>query len=93
LTLDAAAETYFMPDFIKVDVEGDEAHVLRGAARILEHRRPAWIIEVHGTQAEADCIALLRAHRYRVSIIDRATFLPEHRPLAHNRWLACEAAK
>jgi FkbM family methyltransferase len=35
------------PDLIKVDVEGAESEVLKGAARILAVCRPALIVEVH----------------------------------------------
>ena len=91
LTIDDAAEAYFIPDFLKIDVEGAEASVLRGAERILSSRRPSMIVEVHGTDVERECLAILERHDYSVSIVDRARFLPEQRPLAHNRWLVCSA--
>lgn len=34
-------------DFIKIDVEGYEGHVLEGAARLLEEQRPALFVEIH----------------------------------------------
>ena len=34
-------------DFIKIDVEGYEGHVLDGAARLLESRRPTLFVEIH----------------------------------------------
>lgn len=57
------------PDFIKVDVEGQEYAVLRGAARLLEHTRPMIFIELHGTEAESNCKSLLQGHGYRVEKI------------------------
>lgn len=89
ITVDRAAGEYFVPDFIKVDVEGGEADVLAGAAHTLEGRRPALIVEVHGTGSEAACREILARHRYGVEAVDRARWFAEHRPLAHNRWLAC----
>jgi len=54
------------PDVIKIDVEGAESEVLKGASRILERDRPALIIEVH-TAAEHDRVSrILSALDYQV---------------------------
>ncbi|ELZ44041.1 SAM-dependent methyltransferase [Halorubrum coriense DSM 10284] len=42
------------PDAIKVDVEGHEAAVLRGAAATLAAQRPLLVVEVHGTESAAE---------------------------------------
>lgn len=39
------------PDFVKVDVEGFEAAVLRGALGVLERARARLLIEIHGADA------------------------------------------
>ena len=49
------------PDFVKVDVEGFEDEVLRGARRTIEAHRPALMVEVHGLtprdkEAKADAV-------------------------------------
>ncbi|WP_297889151.1 FkbM family methyltransferase [uncultured Halorubrum sp.] len=41
------------PDAIKVDVEGHEAAVLRGAAATLAAHRPLLVVEVHGAERSA----------------------------------------
>lgn len=46
VTIDALAERYGIPDVLFVDVEGYEAHVLRGSKRSLESG-PDCFIEVH----------------------------------------------
>ena len=47
-TIDAyCAEHDLRPDLIKVDVEGAEMNVLRGAARTLIEHRPIVVVEVH----------------------------------------------
>jgi FkbM family methyltransferase len=46
-TLDLEAERGPAPDFVKIDVEGAEEHVLRGAGRLLTERRPVVLCEVH----------------------------------------------
>lgn len=52
------------PDVIKVDVEGGELGVLRGAAGILERVRPRLLLATHGPENHASCLAVLDAHRY-----------------------------
>lgn len=89
-TLDGIAEQAFVPDFIKMDVEGAEVAVLRGARRILAERHPSLIIEVHGAEVESECLALLRAQGYDPHTVSQRHRLREHRPMAHNRWLVCE---
>jgi len=54
------------PDVVKIDVEGAEMHVLSGATRSFAHA-PAIVLAVHGDSVAAECLAWLRARRYRVS--------------------------
>lgn len=90
LTLDDAMRTYFVPGFVKVDVEGAEAAVLRGARSLLSEARPHLIVEVHHQAIEAECIDMLRRYGYTAEIVERGSGLfSEFRPLAHNRWLVC----
>lgn len=46
-TLDDYASVHAFPDICKVDVEGTESEVLKGAERLFESHRPAVILEVH----------------------------------------------
>jgi FkbM family methyltransferase len=58
-----------VPDVIKLDVEGAEADVLRGALRALEHR-PILFVATHGETAHRTCLDLLAASGYTVSALD-----------------------
>jgi len=78
---------YPLPQFIKCDIEGGESEFLRGAARTIVQASPRMLIEVHGAVTEQQCCDFLRPQGYRLTIIDQAAFLPEVRPLPHNRWL------
>jgi FkbM family methyltransferase len=51
-TIDALARDRLAPpDLIKIDVEGAEGAVIRGAARTIDLHRPALLIEVHSRDA------------------------------------------
>jgi FkbM family methyltransferase len=41
------------PDVVKLDVEGSEGDVLRGARHVLQTHRPAVVVELHDTHADA----------------------------------------
>jgi FkbM family methyltransferase len=71
-TLDAAAEVFGQPNFIKMDVEGAEGDALAGARRLLNAgpARPTWLIELHGPQCEADVKRQLSAAGYRFFELD-----------------------
>jgi Methyltransferase FkbM domain/Protein-L-isoaspartate(D-aspartate) O-methyltransferase (PCMT) len=78
---------YPPPHFIKCDIEGEEYEFLVGAARTIAQASPRMLIEVHGVETEQHCCDFLRRQGYRLAVIDQAAFLPEVRPLPHNRWL------
>ena len=47
------------PTAMKIDVEGAELRVLRGAKAILERDRPVIFLSTHGAQVHAECLRLL----------------------------------
>lgn len=61
-------------DFIKVDVEGAEAAVLRGASETIQRHRPALLIEIdrarHTRESFDAVIASLVAHGYAPHVLD-----------------------
>lgn len=62
VSLDAFAEREREPSLIKLDVEGAEAHVLRGARRLLAGTRPVLVCEIHGEGARNDVEELLAGY-------------------------------
>lgn len=81
----------FVPDFIKLDIDGGELAALRSAERLLAERKPALLVEVHSLDLERGCGSLLIEHGYRPVVVNQRRVWPDYRPIPHNRWL-CAAA-
>jgi FkbM family methyltransferase len=67
-TLLAAGEVE-VPDVIKIDVEGAEGGVLRGACTAMQNR-PMVFLATHGEMVHRACIDLLRANGYTIRALD-----------------------
>jgi hypothetical protein len=75
------------PELLKIDVDGGEVAVLRGARRVLETHRPHVIVETHTVGLERDCGDLLVECGYQPAIVPQRRRFRQNRPAAHNRWL------
>ena len=58
------------PDVLKIDVEGAEELVLRGATHLLREKRPILLIEIHHICLMMSIAELLRDAGYRMTLID-----------------------
>jgi Methyltransferase FkbM domain len=83
----------FVPDFIKIDVDGGEEDVLRGAERVLRERRPDVIVETHSPELEESCAEILCAAGYSPLVVSQRRWLRDYRPTEHNRWLVAESPR
>lgn len=86
VTLDGLARDYFQPGFVKLDIEGSEGATLAGAPELLDSC-DRWLVETHGLDQDNICLAALAAAGFRVDTVSPRRWLPDHRPLDHNRWL------
>lgn len=69
-TLDTmAAEQDVMPTHIKIDVEGAELGVLKGAQKVLTEARPVIFLSTHGAKVHAECCKHLENLGYQLSPI------------------------
>jgi FkbM family methyltransferase len=57
-------ETGTLPDVVKVDVEGAEAHVLRGAASTFKKHHPAILLSIHSDTLREECLSILESLGY-----------------------------
>ncbi|MFM9369703.1 FkbM family methyltransferase [Streptomyces sp. Da 82-17] len=64
-------------DFVKIDVDGNELPVLRGAAELLERDHPALLVELEARiQPAAPVVELLAAHGYRGWVLPGRSWVP-----------------
>jgi FkbM family methyltransferase len=59
-----------LPNLIKIDVEGAEAEVLKGAMSTLQKTKPILIVELHNTANAVECMNLLLKLDYRVELLE-----------------------
>jgi FkbM family methyltransferase len=89
-TLDLfSAERSLEPAFIKIDVEGFEFQVLRGAAQVLQRHKPALMVEI-----QADHVAIAEFARslgYTVIDEERKEWSPRGTGNGNTFWLHREA--
>lgn len=58
-----------LPDVIKMEVEGAEGAVLRGARNLLAARRTIWFVGTHGAEMHEACWTQLASAGYRLTVI------------------------
>ena len=87
-SLDSFAEVKGLyPGFIKIDVEGHEGEVLRGASKVLE-RQPQMLIEVHSEQL-GEFIKNLLEDRYYLALVRHPHYQPGSLLWRTHFWYRC----
>ena len=74
-TIDEASRRFFRPDFIKIDVEGAELSVLKGASETLSTSRPIMLIEIGSEKALNDVQELLDKADYTLRPVSAPNYL------------------
>lgn len=85
-TLDEATKKYGVPDFVKIDTEGYEVPILKGAKRLLKKERLRWLIEVHDAADEKPLRELL-SNQGHVHRIDHDGYPQDHPGRLHHFYL------
>ena len=78
-TIDDASKRHFPPDFIKIDVEGAELDVLKGARQTLKVARPIMLIEIGSEEALRAVQEFLGEIDYVLRPITRPNYIAGHR--------------
>lgn len=90
-TVDWMAECSGPPDFIKVDTEGSEVAVLRGAQRTLAEYRPRLLIEMHRAEHDEPVRKMLEG--FDITELRHGDYVRKGGPVHLNHWwLRCEPA-
>ncbi len=73
VAIDSLIASHRLPpaDVIKIDVEGGEAGVLRGALSLLRDRRPDLLLSIHSAELDQTCLHLLQELRYTIKPLQR----------------------
>jgi FkbM family methyltransferase len=69
VSLDSFCLSHRPPTFIKIDVEGEEIDVLKGARQTLAQHKPVLLIEVHNQENIAAMGGLLTPLNYSIEVI------------------------
>jgi FkbM family methyltransferase len=64
-TLDRVAASRTSPDLLKIDVEGAEIDVLRGAEQLILQKRPVLLVEIHSPEIALQYDLLMKRFRYQ----------------------------
>lgn len=67
-TLDHFITTHPVPHVLKIDVEGAEIAVIRGARRLLSDHRPILIVELHSEGLSQEFHQFMREHHYQMHL-------------------------
>jgi hypothetical protein len=89
-TLDSYAGRIIPPCLVKVDIDGGELLLLKGAGALLQSGGIRWIIEVHSRVLQKNCLEVLQKANYHTVVVPNAWWrhlLPELRPVEVNDWI------
>jgi ribosomal protein L11 methylase PrmA len=89
--LDSVAKSIRTPCFIKMDVDGAEEMILKGAQIINSLPGVRWLIETHSNELKSACERILKAAGFQTKIGPTARWrvlVPEYRPSLNHGWLA-----
>ncbi len=86
-TLDQFADfAGVIPRLVKIDVEGLEVDVVRGASRLLSVERPAFLIEIHGASLAGELGEIFEKAGYTSSQVEFSSDTRNHTMYSPSEW-------
>lgn len=89
-TVDQFLPELSFPVLLKIDVEGGEMDVFRGAANTIAKDGCLIVLETHSAELEKQCQKFLTELGYKTRIVNNGwyrMFVREKRDAPHNRWM------
>jgi FkbM family methyltransferase len=90
---DTVAAERGMPDFMKVDTEGHELHVLQGASWIISEGKTDFLVEFHTPGNKERCQEILEAAGYAVEVVRHPHYPPQSSMWLQHGWLRAFASR
>lgn len=85
--VDTLVDMYPPPDFMKIDVEGHEYHVLDGARATLRNLHPMILLEFHAPELYESCVDLLTGFDYTIEVIRHPWYEKDSRMWHQHGWV------
>ena len=85
VTIDEMTGLFGQPDFVKIDTEGHEVHVIRGGMSLFASKAPEVLIEVHDKKNEQPIRDLLLG--YHFTKLEHESLRPESEIRQNHFWL------
>lgn len=69
-----------VPHIIKIDAEGEEGNILKGAITVLQEYRPSCLIEIHTKEAAKLCWDILFSYQYNIQFLKGVSLCKAEKP-------------
>jgi len=94
-TIDALIKSGIpVPNILKIDAEGEEGRILKGATLVLQKYQPCFLIEIHSSENAQICWDILSFYRYNIKFLNNGFLQQAERPQdIENRHIWAEVIK